>query len=281
MSGSPGSSRDQRLGGGVDAAGEPLQGRPERRLPAAVRRVRALAGPAQHAVVTAPRGPVADPDLGVRVAGRLLGDRGERDDVEAAVRGRLRRGDEAVEEQVAERLVVAVELAVARDDEHRCAPVVQRAPEARRDALAREAVRVGRHRRLEGDRRRQVGVVEQHRDVAPAAHVDAVRLAVVQVVRLGLPRREDRRLDARLGHEAQRREVDRRLREPHRPRRPPEAVLEVAQAPQDLGPAVVERRERQDRVVEGLGDARAAGRTAPRRSDEANAASTSGAASAR
>ena len=77
------------------------------------------AAPAQHAVVAAPRRPLRDPDDRVRPA-RLLGDRlGEADDVEAAIRGSRFRRDEALEEEVAELLVVAVELAVGRDERER------------------------------------------------------------------------------------------------------------------------------------------------------------------
>ncbi len=248
------SARD-RVRRAVDAAGEPFERRPQRPLPAAVRDVRALGGPAQDAVVAAPRGPVADPDLGVWVAVRLGGRRLEPDDVERAAGPGLGR-DEALEEQVAERLVVAVQLAVGRDDQRRVAAVPDGAVEPWRDALAGEPVGIGGGGGFERDGGGQLPVVEHRRDVAAAADVDAVRLAGIEVGGVGLPRREDHGLDAGLRRDPQRRKVDRGLREPHRGRRAAEPPREVAQPPQDLGPLVGVRRERQDRVVERLGHAR-------------------------
>ena len=90
----------------------------------------------------------------------------------------------------------------------------------------------------------------------PAADVDPVRHPGVEAGGVRLPRREDRRLDAGLREQPQRREVHGRLGQPHRPRRAPEPQLEVAQAPADLRPPIVDRRQRQDRVVERLRDRR-------------------------
>ena len=102
----------------------------------------------------------------------------------------------------------------------------------------------------------------------PAADVDAVRPAGVEVLDVRLPRGEDRRPDPGVRQRGQRREVHRGLGQPHRRRPASEPHLEVAGAPQDLRPPVVRGRERQDRVVEGLGDpgpaALAVGRREPR-----------------
>ena len=139
----------------------------------------------------------------------------ERDDIEPTVAGMRVRRHEPVEEQVAEGLVMAVQLAVARDDQHRGAAVRNLAAQPVGDPLAREAVGVGRDRGLEGDRSRQLRVVEDHGDVGPVARVHAVRAAVVEVVRVRLPRSEDGRAHAELGHDPQRREVHGGLGQPH------------------------------------------------------------------
>ena len=140
--------------------------------------------------------------------------------------------------------------------------------QARQDALAREAIGVGRRGRLERHRARQVAVVEHDRDVAAAADVHPVGPAGVEVLDVRLPRGEDRRRDPGLRQRGQRREVHRGLGQPHRRRPASEPHLEVAGPPQDLRPPVVRGRERQDRVVESLGDpgpaALAVGRREPR-----------------
>ena len=77
----------------VDRAGQPLERRPERALPATVERVRALGRPAGDAVVAAPRRPLDDPDGRVAPAVGLDDRVDERHDVEAAaLGGRRRRG---------------------------------------------------------------------------------------------------------------------------------------------------------------------------------------------
>ncbi len=212
--------------------------------------------------MTAPRGPLANADRRVAVAIGLGQGGGEADDIEAAIRaGHLGR-HEALEEQVAERLVVAVELAVARDDDQR-RPGAVRVTGGRRahpghDPFAREPIRVGGRGGLERDRARQVAVVERDRDVTPVADVDAVRAARVERRDVRLPRGEDGGPDAGLGEGAQGGHIDGRLGQPHRRRPPTEADLEVACAPHDLCAPVVGGRQRQDRVVERLCDARAA-----------------------
>ena len=69
--------------------------------------------------MAAPRGPLDDPDRPERAAGRLVQAPRERDDVEAARRAVGPRLDEALEEQLAERLMVAVQLAVGGDHDER------------------------------------------------------------------------------------------------------------------------------------------------------------------
>ncbi len=62
--------------------------------------------------------------------------------------------DEALEEQLAERLVMAVQLAIGGDHgERRASARLGRPAQPWRYALAREAVGIGRGLGLEGDRR--------------------------------------------------------------------------------------------------------------------------------
>ena len=174
--------------------------------------------------------------------------------------------------------MVAVQLAVGRDqgERRRAVGLVARGRVARGrgrggaaqpwlDAVAGEAVGVGGRLRLERDRRRQPRVVERDDDRDPAAQLDAIWPAAVDRVG-GLPRGEDRGLDALRGGDPERREVDRGLRQPQAARPPSEPQLELAQPPANLGSPVRGRGERQDRVVEGLGDrvAAARGRGEPR-----------------
>ena len=71
------------------------------------------------------------------------------DHVEPAI-GRLGGGrHEALQEQVPERLVVAVQLAVTGDDEHRRGPVREQVRQPGGDPLPGEAVRIGGDRRIE------------------------------------------------------------------------------------------------------------------------------------
>ncbi len=89
----------------------------------------------------------------------------------------------------------------------------------------------------------------------PRAGVHAVRSSRVEVRDVRLPGREDRPGHPLLDQDPQRGQVDGRLRQPERGGAPAEPDLEVSQAPPDLGAPVVQRGERQDRVVEGLSDA--------------------------
>ncbi len=154
-------------------------------------------------------------------------------------------------------MMVAVELAVGRDHSDRPVRRIRPVQETRDDPLAHEPIRVRRRLRLEGDRRRQTGVVEDDSDLAVVAELDAIRPAGVDAaaaIRDGLPRSEDRERDA-LGRDLpKRRQVDRRLREPDPGGPPPEPQLEVPDAPGDLRPPIGGRGQRQDRVVERLRD---------------------------
>ena len=210
--------------------------------------------------MAAPRRPLDDLRRRVALTGGLDERVRQRHDVESATFdvGGVG-GDEPLQEQVAELLMVAVEFAIGRDQgEWRRAGgcVTRRGEEAAQTwghPLAGEVVGVGRRLRLERDRRRQPRVVERDDDRGPAAQLDAVRTAAVDRVG-GLPRGKDRGLDALRGGDAERRKVDRGLRQPQAARPPSEPQLELAQAPANLGSPVRGGRERQDRVVEGLGD---------------------------
>ena len=146
--------------------------------------------------------------------------------------------------------------------------------EARHDALAREAIGVGRRGRLERHRARQVAVVEHDDDVPPAARRRPGTAAGCR----GSRRRacHGARIVAAIPASASAASVARStaVSGSHiAVGRPSEPHLEVAEPPQDLRPPVVRRRERQDRVVEGLGDpgpaALAVGRREPPRAPPA------------
>ncbi len=229
---------DRGRGDHVDGAGQALEGGPQRPLPTAVRGVRTLAAPASDPVMAAPRRPVDDPHRRQAVA-RGVGDDGvEGHDVEAAVRV-VRAGDEeALEEEVAELLVVAVQLAVGRD--HREGRVERRGPAAKpgSDALASEAVGVGGRLGLERHRSGQTGVVEDRDDPGVVSEVDPVRATGVDPRFGGLPRGKDRVGDPLARGLSERGPIDGRLRQPDPGRSPPEPQLVVADAPRDLGPPV-------------------------------------------
>ena len=149
------------------AAGKPLQGRPERSLPSAVRGVRALGRPAGDTVVAAPGRAFGDPDDRVMSSG-LLGDRfGERHDVEPPpIRRRRVRGHEALEEQVAELLMVSVELTVGRDEGERWRVGGERRSAGARLARGRSDQRQRSPRartrpRRRGPRRRETTTIER------------------------------------------------------------------------------------------------------------------------
>ena len=211
--------------------------------------------------MAAPRGPLDDSDDGIAAIG--LGERiGQGDDVEAPIGYRRIRRDEALEEEVPELLVVAVELAVGRDERKRRDPVVREFRAGRQpgqDTFAGEAVGIGRGLRLERDRGRQARVVEDGGDRPTVAEVDAVGPAGVEPGLGGLPRGEDRVANPFLGGDPQRLEVNRGFGQPEAGRAATEAQLELAQPPADLRPPVGGRGERQNRVVERLADRVAAG----------------------
>ena len=161
--------------------------------------------------------------------------------------------------------MVPVGLAVGRDvDELRALRFRGEAgDEPFREKLAvREEVAEGE---IVGDR----AVVEKERDRparGQAAEVGLLRidpfpahvppLAADRPDPGGLAGGQDREQDALGGHDVERLEVDRRLREPHPLGPAAEAVFEVADAPEDLGPLVAARGERHDEVVIGLGHGR-------------------------
>ena len=109
-----------------------------------------------------------------------------------------------------------------------------------------------------------VAVVEGDHDVPLGAERDAVQATCVEPARRRLPRREDRVADAGLGGDAQREQVDGRLRQPEAERSMAEAQLGVTQAPDDLRPPVASAGQRQDGVVERLGHGAVAARPARR-----------------
>jgi hypothetical protein len=143
------------------------------------------------------------------LAARRLGHRGlQRDDVVRPIH----RGvppDEPGQEVFAERLVVAVQLAVASDD-HEGGRLVGRVREPGDESLADERVRVVRRPRLERDRRRQQAVVQDddHRPTVPEIQTMGATRVDHPV---HLPRREDGERDAFIGEDPQRRQVDGRL----------------------------------------------------------------------
>ena len=178
------------------------------------------------------------------------------------VRQVRRRGpaDEPCQEVVAQRLVMTVELAVRGDhDERRRLPGERLLLQPRQQSIAHEPVGIHGRRRVEGHGRRQQPVVEHRDDRAAVAQVDPDGTSRVQLLRRRSPT---------TCHGArtvwvmpwststpQRRLVHGRLGQPHARRAAAEADLEVADAPADLGQLVGRRRERQDRVMEGLGHA--------------------------
>ena len=110
--------------------------------------------------------------------------------------------EQALEEPVAERLVVPVQLAIRADDDQGWLVVRQGGRgEPGRDPLRCERVGIGRRPRLERDRRGQAAVVDGHRDVEPVAELDPVRPARLDARVADLPGREDRVPDAEFGQQ--------------------------------------------------------------------------------
>ena len=192
--------------------------------------------------------------------GRVGDDIGKGDDIETTIRRARIRANKALQEEITELLMVAIELAIGRDEGKRRAAVCECRPDqSRGDTFPGEPIGVRRGLRLERGGSRQPGIEEDDRDRPARTEIDAVRPTGVDAHVGGLPRGEDRVGDALLGGDSQGRQVDRRLRQPQAAGRPPEPELEIAKAPADLGPAVRGGGERQDRVMEGLGHRVAAG----------------------
>ena len=150
---------------------------------------------------------------------------------------------------------MAVQLAVRRDQCERRLDRCRSVVEPGGHPLGREPIGIRGGIRLERDRRRQPGVVEDDDDGSVAAEIDPIRDPGVDRLRR-LPRGKDGELDSLGDRLSQGRRIDRGLGQPEAPRTVPEAELEVADAPRDLGPAIGRRGERQDRVMVRLGDRR-------------------------
>ena len=127
---------------------------------------------------------------------------------------------QARQESVAERLVMAVQLAVGRDHDQRRLVVGQASrDEPGLDPFRGECVGIGRGAWFERDRGRQAAVVQRDDDLEVAADLDPVGTSRLDVHVAGLPRREDRVMDPVLGEHPERGQVDRALRAA-RPRSP-------------------------------------------------------------
>ena len=83
-------------------------------------------------------------------------------------------------------------------------------------------------------------------DVAPSAPAEPPYAAC-------LMRRENREANPQLGKNFQRLKIDCGFRQPHARRRPLEAALEVANAPQDLRISVARVGQRQNHMIVDLG----------------------------
>ena len=208
--------------------------------------------------MAAPRGPFRDPDRG-RSGPPGLGQapRARRRRTPAPIA--IGRGcDEPLEEQLAERLVVAVQLAVGGDHDQRRLVVGER-PGAIRGSS--RPGRSGRRRRSpcgsNETARRQVAVVEGHDHVAAIAELDAVRPPRVDVAR----RRPatGARIVWRMPASASTRSVARStaVSGSHIPiAGRPNRTSKSRRPQRDLGPPIGRGGERQDRVMERLGHAR-------------------------
>ncbi len=263
----------QPVGGDdVDGGGEAVERLAERQLPATIGGTGAFPAPPGHPVMARPAGLVVDRDDRQVVDPHCVEqgtDGRSRDSVEAR--------EQPVEEQVPELLVVAVQLAVRRDqqdairavrrlrgparltrgqrhamrDGRRGASVDDRV-ESRTQHLLDELIRVTRGAGIEAHRARDFRIVEDDPD-RRAAERHAPRHATRDRP-LRLPRREDRPADALLGADPERQPVHRGLRQPDPGGRPTEAQFEVPEAPPDLRASIPRRRQGQDRVVVGLRD---------------------------
>src|SRR6185312_12622229 len=123
---------------------------------------------------------------------------------------------------------------------------------------------------LECDRLRDRRIVEKHRNCPPLLQTNQVRTTGIDFrsssIAIGTrsdvavsPRlvgRENRELDAQLSHHVQRLKIDRSLGQPHAFGSASEAVLEIADSPQDLSVPVMVVGQRQDHMVVSLRDRR-------------------------
>ena len=228
----------------------------------------AVAPPALHAMGAAPGRGLDDPDFVRRRVGlEKLGV------VRQARPPGLLDGVKRVgERHVAVTVMVAVGLAVGGDVHELGA--LARVVEGPHEALG-QVVAAREENRIEGDGARHRPVEEEDRDrgsrrqrhaVGPR-RIDAFRrdldpltLSGADVARL--MRREDRETDPGRGERFERGQIHRGLGQPHPLRRPAEAALEVADAPDDLRRLVAGVGERKDRVVVRLRDRRAVPREA-------------------
>ena len=235
------------------ADGEPLQRHSQRGLPASVGRVGAFAVPAKHAVMAAPRSALGDVRDGEQSPGAArTDDPPDRRDVEAPVR-HVRARDSPAAPGTGRGTSGGGRTARRRWRSRpvRAVPSGKLGParRGRTRSRANESASIVA-RRLERDRGRQRAVVEDDRDRLAAAQLHSVRAARVEVGVHRLPRREDRVADTLVGEDPQRGHVHGGLRAARsRVGRAAEPELEVAQAPADLGSAIGQRGERQDRVV--------------------------------
>ena len=158
------------------------------------------------------------------------------------------------QEQVAERLMVAVQLAVG-GDQHQTRLAVRGLGGwvLSGQIVQRERVGVGGRRWVEAHPPAQPLVIEEDGDRAPAGQRHTIRFAGIERLAGGLPGSQDRELDASLGHDRQRLGVHGCLGKPHTLRLAAEAMLEVGDAPNDLGDFIGARGQRHDDMVVGLG----------------------------
>ena len=162
----------------VDAAGQPVEGAPQRALSRSHRD--AVAARAQRAM---PWWQLHDVRRAAgRAAGRAPGPRdraGQRRGRERHVR-RCRSGRPAAPGMVAVRLVMAVQLAVRRDHDERRRLAGERLLEAAAAAGRARTIGIDRRHRLERHGRRQQPVVEHRDDRAAVAEIDPDRTPRVE-----------------------------------------------------------------------------------------------------
>ena len=220
-------------------------------------------GPAADAVRAAPGGAFAvGPALEARLGdGRMPGQIGGVVGDDKAVPRRLD-GERVGERALAPARVVAVGFAVGGDVDELIAPAVgdERGGEAPDQRRRRE------EQPREADVARDGPVVEEEVERAPRRRVQAIGLRRIDRARrhvepvaavargLRLVRREDGEREPLVEERLHRRHRHRRLGQPHGVGAPPEAALEVGQAPADLRAPVALVAQGQDGVVVRLRD---------------------------